>query len=72
MTDTTAFDAREAAEAAAEADENLHRRYTQRIADLEYGIDAALDAMSDLDDDADLEQAFAKVRQTLTAYRNPQ
>lgn len=68
MTDTT-FDAREAA---AEADENLHRRYVQRIADLEYGIDAALDTMSDLDDDTDLAQVFAKVRQTLTSYRNPQ
>lgn len=71
MTDTTTFDAREAAEAAAEADENLHRRYTQRIADLEYGIDAALDAMSDLDG-ADLDQAIANVRQMLTTYRNPQ
>lgn len=67
MTDT-----REAAEAAAEADENLHRRYKQRIADLEYGIDAALDAMSDLDDDTDLADVFAKVRQMLTSYRNPQ
>ncbi|MFF7130382.1 hypothetical protein [Streptomyces sp. NPDC008240] len=72
MTDTTAFDTRESNEAAAEADENLHRRYEQRIADLEYGIDAALDAMSDLDDGTDLAQAIANARQMLTAYRNPQ
>ncbi|MGY5048290.1 hypothetical protein ACWDE0_22060 [Streptomyces sp. 900105755] len=69
--DTTDFDAREAAELAEDAAQQDFQRLEQRIRSLEYGIDAALDAMSDLDDGTDPEQVIASVRSLLTTYRTP-
>lgn len=73
----TDFDAREAAEAAAEAAERERRHYTQRIANLEYGIDGVLEALDDLAERADgispeLAAAIRREREFLDGYRNPQ
>ncbi|MGW3144849.1 hypothetical protein ACWDG1_09240 [Streptomyces sp. NPDC001177] len=70
--DSTDFDTREAAELAAETTEQSFRHLEQRIRDLEYGMDAALDVTSDLDDDSDLKRVIEKARQMLATYRNPQ
>lgn len=74
--DSTDFDAREAAELAADADEAQHARYTQRIANLEYGIDGALDMLDTLADraddiDPDLAVSVRNARQFLDGYRQP-
>jgi hypothetical protein len=70
------FDAREATEAAAEATEHSFRRYEQRISDLEYGIDGALDMLDTIAEnaeeiDADLAASVRNARRFLDDYRNP-
>lgn len=61
-------------DAAAEADERLHRRYEQRISDLEYGIDGALDMLGTLAEEADgdIANSVRDIRRFLDGYRNPQ
>jgi hypothetical protein len=73
----TEFDTREAAEAAAEADERLYRSYQQRISNLEYGIDGTLTMLDDLAEradefDEDLARSIRGTREFLDGYRNPQ
>ena len=73
----TDFDAREAAEAAAEAEEGERRHYTQRIANLEYGIEGVLEKLEDLaeradDIDTSLATAIRNERRFLYSYYNPQ
>lgn len=73
MSDTQ-FETREEAEIAAEQDEAVYRSYTQRIANLEYGIDGALDMLDTLaeradDTDQELAVSVRSIRQFLDGYR---
>lgn len=61
---------RERREAAAEADERLYRSYQQRISNLEYGIDAAIETINDMDEDSDPRTVLDTVRHYLTSYRD--
>ncbi|MFI8351311.1 hypothetical protein [Streptomyces sp. NPDC085596] len=75
MSDTE-FETHEETEMAAEQEEAQYRRYTQRISNLEYGIDGALDMLDTLaeranDTDADLAASARRVHQFLTGYRHP-
>jgi hypothetical protein len=73
----TEFDTRDAAAAAAAADERLYRSYQQRISNLEYGIDGTLTMLDDLAEradefDEDLARSIRGTREFLDGYRNPQ
>ncbi|MCX4571585.1 hypothetical protein OOK48_35280 [Streptomyces viridodiastaticus] len=63
-------EANEAAEEAAERAEREYQGYKQRIANLEYGIDAALEQIADVHDGSDLAAVLEDVRHFLTTYRN--
>ncbi|MEV4041447.1 hypothetical protein [Streptomyces sp. NPDC049744] len=62
-------DAREDRESAGDANERLHRDSRRRIADLEYGIDAALAEIADMDDDSDPRKVVRNIRHYLATYR---
>jgi hypothetical protein len=73
-TDCTACQAREAEarerrDAEAEAGERVYRDNRQRITDLEYGIDAALEEIADMDEGSDPRKVIETVRQYLATYR---
>lgn len=57
-------------EAADEESERIYRGYTQRISNLEYGIDAALEEITDMDEDSDPQEVIKRVRHWLTTYRD--
>jgi hypothetical protein len=62
-------EARERRDAEAEAGERVYRDNRQRITDLEYGIDAALEEIADMDEGSDPRKVIETVRQYLATYR---
>ncbi|MCZ4510429.1 hypothetical protein O3Q52_19995 [Streptomyces sp. ActVer] len=66
---TRETEARERREADAEAAERSHRDNRQRISDLEYGIDAALEEIAGMDEGSDPRKVIETVRHYLATYR---
>lgn len=66
---TREAEARERRDAEAEAIERVYRDNRQRISNLEYGIDAALEEIAGMDEDSDPQKAIETVRHYLTTYR---
>lgn len=62
-------EARERRDAEAEAGERVYRDNQQRIINLEYGIDAALEEIAGMDEESDPRKVIETVRHYLATYR---